>query len=87
MTEQRAQETYPVPASRSAQPGTSQPVRSTYRQLLSRGLDPDEASNLTAFMSGLPVHAQPWTITGISNLLFLRELYRTGRFGLTDGGH
>jgi len=86
MTQPHAQQTHPVPESISVRSGTSQPARSTYGQLLSQGFDAGEASNLTAFINGLPVDAQPWTITGISHLLFLRQLYRTGRFGRTDGG-
>jgi hypothetical protein len=85
MTQPHARRTYQVPASRSVRSSTAQPARSTYRQLISRGFDAGEASNLTAFINGLPIDAQPWTITGISHLLFLRELYRTGRFGWTDG--
>jgi hypothetical protein len=86
MTQPQTQRTYAVPATSSTRSDTAQPARSTYRQLISRGFDAGEASNLTAFINGLPVDAQPWTITGISHLLFLRELYRTGRFGRTDGG-
>jgi hypothetical protein len=86
MTQPQAQQTFPVPESMNVRSGTAHPVRSTYGQLISRGFDAGEASNLTAFINGLPVDGQPWTITGISRLLFLRQLYRTGRFGWTDGG-
>jgi hypothetical protein len=61
------------------------PARSTYRQLVSRGLDPSEAANVTAFLHGLAVGVQPWKFNEVSHLLFLRELYRLGRFGENDG--
>jgi hypothetical protein len=70
---------------RSARSAAVQPVRSTYGQLISRGFDPAEAANLTALVNGIPVDMQPWTTTGISHLLFLRELSRAGQFGPTDG--
>jgi hypothetical protein len=50
-----------------------------------RGLAPDEAANLTAFMSGIPVGEQTWKLKEINQLLFLRELQRSGRFGEADG--
>jgi hypothetical protein len=60
-------------------------TRPTYRNLMMRGLAPDEAANLTAFLSGIHVGAQTWKLREINDLLFLRELNRTGRFGATDG--
>jgi hypothetical protein len=52
----------------------------TYRSLVIRGLTPDEASGLTAFVAGLPaVGRRPWRLTEVNRLLFLRELNRTGR--------
>ena len=57
----------------------------TYRTLLLRGLAPDEAANLTAFLAGLPVGDAHWRLGEINRLLFIRELHRTGRFGRTDG--
>jgi len=68
-------------------PSTSHEVRtkSTYRLLLMRGLAPDEAANLTAFMSGIHVGGQGWKLNQVNQLLFLRELNRSGRFGETDG--
>ena len=86
MTEPHAQATYPGHPAASAHSDTAYPARSTYRQLVSRGLDPDEAANLTAFINGITVGEQPWTINEVSHLLFLRELNRVGRFGRTDGG-
>ncbi|MDP9483558.1 MAG: hypothetical protein M3P84_10085 [Chloroflexota bacterium] len=60
-------------------------TRSTYRLLLMRGLAPDEAANLTAFLSGLHVGDQHWNLKELNQLLFLRDMQRTGRFGETDG--
>jgi hypothetical protein len=61
-------------------------TRSTYRMLVSRGLAPDEAATLTAFMCGIPIDDVRWSIRQVNQLLFLRELARTGRFGPFDGG-
>jgi hypothetical protein len=69
----------------SAHPSATSPARSTYRQLVSRGLEPSEAANLTAFMNGLAVGVQPWKIDELSHVLFLRELDRRGKFGANDG--
>src|ERR1700757_3013333 len=55
------------------------PTRSTYRLLLMRGLAPDEAANLTAYVSGIPVTEASWTLAQVNRLLFLRELQRSGR--------
>jgi hypothetical protein len=52
----------------------------TYRSLLLRGLDADEAANLTAFLSGIPLADQPWRLVEVNGLLFLRQLNRAGRF-------
>jgi len=68
------------PAMPTAEPAT----RSTYRTLLLKGLAPEEASNLTAFLCGIPV-GQDWKLKEINQLLFLRELNRTGRFAEIDG--
>jgi hypothetical protein len=62
-------------------PGTS----ATYRLLLMRGLAPEEAANLTAFLCGIHVGAQPWKLDEVNRLLFLRELQDAGRFGFHDG--
>ena len=69
----------------SVHPSAASPARSTYRELVSRGLDANEAANLTAFINGLAVVGQPWKINELSHVLFLRELYRLGTFGKTDG--
>jgi hypothetical protein len=49
-----------------------------------KGLAPDEAANLTAYLCGLPVGEARWTLGEINRLLFLRELSRSGRWGLDD---
>lgn len=73
----------------TANPGPTAAVqlvtRSTYRQLLMKGLAPDEAANLTAFLCGIPVADVHWSLFQINLLLFLRELARSGRFGPADG--
>ena len=71
----------PAPTSSHGDPAT----RATFRLLLLRGLAPDEAANLTAYLCGLPVHDARWTLGEINRLLFLRELSRSGRWGLDDG--
>ncbi len=77
-----------TPAARPGIPDeTTQLVtRSTYRLLISRGLAPDEAATLTAFMCGIPIDDVRWSIRQVNQLLFLRELARNGRFGPLDGG-
>jgi hypothetical protein len=55
------------------------------RLLTLRGLEPSEAANLTAYLCGLPVAECRWELREINDLLFLRELNRTGRFGAEDG--
>lgn len=57
----------------------------TYRLLMMRGLAPDEAATLTAFLCGIPIAQVHWSIRQVNQLLFLRELARTGRFGSRDG--
>jgi hypothetical protein len=60
-------------------------TRSTYRHLLLKGMAPEEAANLTAYMAGIPVGEAHWTLKQINQLLFLRQMHQTGRFGGTDG--
>jgi hypothetical protein len=50
-----------------------------------RGLEENEAAHLPAYVNGLAVVGQPWQINELSHVLFLRELYRLGRFGRADG--
>ncbi|MBA2718975.1 MAG: hypothetical protein H0U52_07015 [Chloroflexi bacterium] len=49
-----------------------------------RGFAPDEAVNLTAFLAGIAIGETRWTLRQINQLLFLREMNRTGHF--TDTG-
>jgi hypothetical protein len=60
-------------------------TRSTYRLLLTKGLTPDEAATLTAFLCGIPIAEVHWSLRQVNQLLFLREMARTGRFGPRDG--
>ena len=64
---------------------TSITTRATYRHLLLRGMAPEEAANLTAFMAGLPVGEGHWTLKQINELLFLRRMAELGKFGDLDG--
>ncbi len=57
----------------------------TYRALLMRGLRADEAATLTAFLCGIPIAEVRWSLRQVNQLLFLREMARTGRFGPVDG--
>ena len=66
------------PASPEATPEL--PTRSTYRSLIIRGLAPDEAANLTAWMAGINVGDSRWTLRQINQLLFLRQMNRSGHF-------
>ena len=45
-----------------------------------RGLAPDEAANLTAYLAGIAVGDTHWTLRQINQLLFLREMNRNGHF-------
>ena len=45
-----------------------------------RGLAPDEAANLTAYLAGISVAETHWTLRQINQLLFLREMNRNGHF-------
>ena len=60
-------------------------TRSTYRHLLLKGMAPEEAANLTAYLAGIPVGEANWTLKQINQLLFLRQMQQTGRFGGADG--
>ena len=92
----RAGSSLPVPAAASAAVSgsatvtttrASSPVstpelttRATYRNLILRGLAPDEAANLTAFLAGITVGDAHWTLRQINQLLFLRAMNRSGQF-------
>ena len=81
-----------TPATTSAARSTRRPTPedqlitgTTYRMLLMKGLSPDEAANLTAFLCGIPIGEVHWSLRQVNQLLFLREMARTGRFGPRDG--
>jgi len=59
-------------------------TRATYRLLLMRGLEPAEAANLTAYLSGIAVAGTAWSIGEVNRLLFLRNLARSGRWSAGD---
>ena len=61
-------------------------TRSVYRLLLMKGLTPPEAASLTAFMCCLPTSDLNWSLKQVNQLLFLRRMRETGRFGGADGG-
>lgn len=75
----------PAQASPATPPAPS--PRSVWRLLQMKGMTPDEAANLTAFLYGLPTADLHWTLPQLNQLLFLRQMRQTGRFGQTDGGH
>lgn len=52
-----------------------------------RGMTPDEAANLTAFLYGLPTADLHWSLPQLNKLLFLRQMRQDGRFGSADGDH
>ena len=64
----------------SPPPTPELPTRATYRNLIMRGLEPDEAANLTAYLAGIAVGDTHWTIRQVNQLLFLRQMQRTGHF-------
>jgi len=76
----------PAKTYRTQGPAMHDPAtRATYRLLLLRGLAADEAANLTAYLCGLPVGEAHWTLSEVNRLLFLRDLGRSGLWGLDDG--
>jgi len=58
-------------------------TRATYRNLIIRGLAPDEAANLTAWLAGIEVGESHWTLRQVNELLLLREMHRAGHFAET----
>ena len=60
-------------------------TRPVYRLLLMKGMTPAEAASLTAFICGLPTSDLNWSLKQLNQLLFLRRMQETGRFGGTDG--
>ena len=74
-----------IPRSPTAPAATPElPTRSIYRGLIIRGLAPDEAANLTAWLAGIEVGDSRWTLRQINQLLFLREMNRSGHFEEPD---
>lgn len=69
-----------APSSVSTASAAELRTRATYRNLILRGLAPDEAANLTAYLAGIAVGETRWTMAEINQLLFLREMQRTGQF-------
>jgi hypothetical protein len=47
-------------------------VRSIYRSLLLRGLEPGEAANVTAFLHGLPSAGLSWTVAEVEAVIRTR---------------
>lgn len=74
----------PAQATTPAAPPAPSP-RSVCRLLQMKGMTPDEAANLTAFLYGLPTADLHWTLPQLNQLLFLRQLRQDGRFGQVDG--
>jgi hypothetical protein len=62
-------------------PDPSQATRQTFRALLRKGLTIGEASNLTAYLCGIPLNDVQWSLAQVNRLLFIRELHRSGRIG------
>jgi len=60
--------------------------RAVWRLLQMKGMTPDEAASLTAFLYGLPTADLRWTLPQLNQLLFLREMRQSGRFRGDDGG-
>ena len=52
-------------------------TRGTQRLLNALGLNREESTGLVAYMIGLPIGKQPWTLDQINKILFLRELYKS----------
>ena len=73
------------PRNETTPPPQAIATRSIYRTFLLKGMAPDEAANLTAFVSGIPVTDLHWSLRQVNQLLFLREMANTGRFGGNDG--
>jgi hypothetical protein len=68
----------------SPEPTKELPTRTTYRNLIMRGLAPEEAANLTAWMAGINVAGSHWTLRQVNQLLFLRQMNQSGHFTDTN---
>jgi hypothetical protein len=73
--------TAPTPTLPTEHPDPSHATRQTFRALLRKGLTIGEASNLTAYLCGIPLNDVQWSLAQVNRLLFIRELHRTGRIG------
>ena len=71
----------PTPTVPLEHPDPSRETRQTFRALLRKGLTIGEASNLTAYLCGIPLNDVQWSLAQVNKLLFIRELHRTGRIG------
>ncbi len=65
-------------------PAPTPSPRAVWRLLQMKGMTPDEAANLTAFLYGLPTADLRWTLKQVNQLLFLRQMRQSGRFGIED---
>lgn len=70
----------------AAAPSATPSPRAMWRLLQMKGMSPDEAANLTAFLYGLPTTDLHWSVPQLNTLLFLRSMRQNGRFGQKDGG-
>ena len=75
-----------TPQTATHAPAPTPSPRAVWRLLQMKGMTPDEAANLTAFLYGLPTADLRWSLRQLNQLLFLRQLRQSGRFGCTDGG-
>lgn len=65
---------------------TSTPTpRAVWWHLQLKGMTPDEAASLMAFVHGLPTSDLHWTLLQLNQLLFLQRMRQLGRFGGDDG--
>src|SRR5262245_59219357 len=62
----------PTPTIPPEHPDPSQATRQTFRALLRKGLTIGEASNLGAYLCGIPLNAGQWSLAQGNHLLFLR---------------
>jgi hypothetical protein len=76
----------PVTPSAALTPAPTPSPRTVSRLLQMKGMTPDEAANLTAFLYGLPTADLRWKLPELNQLLFLRDMRKTGHFGHHDGG-
>jgi predicted phage gp36 major capsid-like protein len=76
MGSQRESKAQPVEAS----------LKSTYRALLVRGLEPGEAANLTAFLHGLPSAGFHWTLPEVEAIVRRRLEHAAGARAAATAG-